>query len=101
MERKRQKLVGQDKGSFTEKQNKGKNSNNNDTDKENTQNNRMHKATLTTAQCRVHAPEPRLPSRRPAFPQPEPSMRAHGMEYPVLSGQGGSAHLAGSPPCEN
>jgi len=33
MERKRQKLVGRDKGSLTEQQTKG-NSNNNDTDKE-------------------------------------------------------------------
>ena len=38
IERNRQKLVGQDKGSLTEQQTKGKNSNNNDTDKENTQN---------------------------------------------------------------
>jgi len=37
MGRKRQKLVGPDKGSLTEQQNKG-NSNNNNTDEENIQN---------------------------------------------------------------
>jgi len=32
------------------------------------------------------------------LPHSEPSMTAHGMEYPVLSGQFGSARLAVSPP---
>jgi len=43
------------------------------------------------------ASEVRLPSTRPAPPL-EPSMRAHGMEYPVLFGQFGSACGAVSPP---
>jgi len=59
-------------------------------------NSRTHKATLT-AHCHV-------PSRAvtafppPRSPQPEPSMAAHGVEYPVLFAQVGSARLAVSPP---
>jgi len=37
------------------------------------------------------------PSRRPA-PPPEPGITAHGMEYPALFGQFGSAHPAVYPP---
>jgi len=39
-----------------------------------------------------HAPEPRESSRRAALPPPpEPRVMAHGMEYPALFGQVGSA----------
>jgi len=38
--------------------------------------------------------EPRASSRPPAPPPPEPSMMAHGMEYPALFGQVGSARPA-------
>jgi len=59
-------------------------------------NSRTQRATLTTH--RRHA----LPSRNclPAdqFPQPEPSMLSHGIEYPALFGQVGSARLAVFPP---
>ena len=57
--------MSRDKGSFTEQQNKGRNSNNNNTDKENTQNNRMHRATLTTTAPKPTAfPPPRSPLTR-------------------------------------
>jgi len=45
----------------------------------------------------MQPPEPRVSSRRAAPPEPEPSMMAHGMEYPVLFGQVGSARLASVP----
>jgi len=94
MKRKRQKLVGRDKGSLTEQQTKG--------------------TGTTTIQIRVkhntnrttHNPEPlsrtaTAPCSRaaseflpPSSPPPEPSMTAHGMEYPALFGQVGSASPA-------
>jgi len=97
MGRTRQKLVSRDKGSLTEQQTKGT-------------------ATTTTIQIRrihntkQHNPESlshRSPATRsravseflpPSSPPPEPSMTAHGMEYPVLFGQVGSARLAVFPP---
>jgi len=63
MERKRQKLVGRDKGSLTEQQTEG-NRNNNDTDKEKTR----HKQTRSLGPHRRCT----LPSRErvPAAPTP-------------------------------
>jgi len=91
MERNRQKLVGRDKGSLTEQQTEG-NSNNNDTEKGNTQNKTQDP---TEAFSRTgpapHIVEPRENSCRAAPPPPEPSVTAHGMEYLALFGQVGSA----------
>jgi len=93
MERNRQKPVGQDKGSLTEQQTKG-----------------TGKTTIQITrktQRKPHDPESRSPgpdwhphSRAvsefppPSSPPPEPSMAAHGMEYPALFGQVGSARPA-------
>jgi len=90
MKRKRQKLVGRDKGSLTEQQTKGT-------------------GTTTIQIRRKHNHEPhdpdsqsseqhwrRAPPSRecvPAVPAPppEPSVTTHGMEYRALFGQVGSA----------
>ena len=66
-------------------------------DKENTQ----HKQQNT--QSRSHCPRHAHSRAVTAFPlpcssQPEPSMTAHGMEYPVLFGQVGSARPTVFPP---
>jgi len=45
----------------------------------------------------LRSPEPQFTSPLPA-PPPEPSMAAHGTEYPALFGQFGSAGPAVSPP---
>jgi len=87
MERKQAKTGGVGYGQFNRTANKG-NKNNNDTEKGG--------YTTQTAQPRdqlppLCAPEQRVSSPRPAPPQPEPSMTAHGMEYPALFGQVGSA----------
>jgi len=97
MERNRQKLVGRDKGSLTEEQTK-ENSNNNDTAKENTQNK------IAEGRKKLSPPTAATHSRAtgdfrpPSSPQPEPSMTTHGMEYPALFGQVGSARPAVCPP---
>ena len=97
MKRKRQKLVGRDKGSLTKQQTKG-NSNNNDTDKEKTQQRtaRPHRPSLPH---RTGAAPSRAASEfpPPSSPPLEPSMTAHGMEYPALFGQVGSAHPGCAP----
>jgi len=92
MERNRLKPVGRDKGSLTEQQTKG-----------------TVRATIQIrrkTQHKPHNPESRSPrplrtlpshERVPAAQLPlplEPSMMAHGMEYPALFGQVGSAHPA-------
>jgi len=84
MKRNRQKLVGRDTA------NKG-NSNNNDTDKGNTQN-KTDRTTEPLSRTTVAA-HSRAASEfpPPRSPLPEPSMTAHGMEYPALFGQVGSA----------
>jgi len=95
VERKRQKLVGRDKGSLTEEQTKG-------TVTTTVQIRRKHNKTdrktdpLSRTGPAPRAPEPRVSSHRAAPPPPEPSMTAHGMEYPALFGQVGvgSAHPA-------
>jgi len=87
--RNRQKLVGRDKGSLTEQQTKG-------TVKTTIQIRGIHKTKRRNAESNSHCPMmscvlnfcDQLPPR-PA-PQLEPSMAAHGMEYPVLFGQIGS-----------
>jgi len=95
MERNRQKPVGRDKGSITEQQTEG-------TGTTTIQKRGIHKTKHTAQQSRspepppLHAPEPRVSSHRAAPPSPEPSMTAHGMEYPALFGQVGvgPAHSA-------
>jgi len=88
MERNRQKLVGQDKGSLTEQQTEG-------TATTTIQIRRKHKINCTTQ--RAALPDPFMRSRVASeFPPPrsttsEPSMMAHGMEHPALFGQVGSA----------
>jgi len=103
MERNRQKLVGWDKGSLTERQTKG-------TGTTTIQIRRIHNTKKRqTAKSHCHrplppcAPEPRVSSRSASPPKPEPSMTAHGMEYPAFFGQVGSARLAVFPlaPGEN
>ena len=71
MKRKRQKLVGRDKGSLTEQQTKG-NSNNNDTDKEKTQQRttRPHRPSLPD---RTHAAPSRAASEFPPRRAPPPT----------------------------
>jgi len=95
MERNRQKLVGQDKGSLTEQQTKG-------TATTTTQVRRIHNTNRTTQRAALTACCRALPSHErvppPSSPPPEPSMTAHGMEYPALFGQVGSARPAVSPP---
>jgi len=96
MERNRQKLVGRDKGSLVDQQTKG-------TVTTTIPIRRIHK-TKQNAESYSHrptpprAPKPQLASRHAAPPHPEPSMTAHGMQYPALFGQVGSAHLAVFPP---
>jgi len=87
MERKRQKLVGRDKGSLTEQQTKG-------TGTTTIQIRRKHNTNCTTQRAILLHRHHALPSREflpPSSPPPEPGMTAHGMEYPALFGQVGSA----------
>jgi len=79
MERNRQKLVARDKGSLTEQQTKG--------------------TVTTTIQMRKHSTNcttqrATLSQATAHLPPPEPSMMTHGMEYPALFGQVGSARPA-------
>jgi len=88
MERNRQKPVGQYKGSLTEQQTQG-------TGTTTIQIRRKHDKTdcrtdpLSRTGPAPRAPDPRVSSRRATPPSPEPSMTAHGMEYPALFGQVG------------
>ena len=72
-------------GQFNRTANKG-NSNNNDTDKENTQNKTAERTELLSSPAAVRS---RAVTAFPLLssPTPEPSMTAHGMEYPALFGQ--------------
>jgi len=81
MERRRQKLVGQDKGSLTETANKA-NSKKNSTDKENIQNKQRNAQSNSHGlmPCALLSSDSLSP--QPA-PQPEASMAAHGIKYPV------------------
>jgi len=72
IERKRQKLVGLDKGSLTEQQTKGTVTTTIWIRRTHKINSRTHRATLTAC-CRAHAPKPRQPSRRPAPPNQKPA----------------------------
>jgi len=97
MERKRQKLVGRDKGSLTEQQTKGTVTTTIQIRRKHNTNRTTHRAALldlTGAACSQAASEFPPPRSLP----PEPSMMAHGMEYPALFGQVGSAHPAVSLP---
>jgi len=91
MERNRQKLVGRDNGSLTEQQTKG-------TGTTTIQKREYTEPTGRTEPLSRTEP-PLCPSRAaselppPSSPPPEPSMTAHGMEYPALFGQVGSARL--------
>jgi len=103
MEGKRQKLVGRDKGSLTEQQTEG-------TGTTTIQKRGKHK---TNQQNTARRTQPlSLPDRTAAVPSravsefrppssapPEPSMTAHGMEYPALFGQVGSAPPPPHPSC--
>jgi len=95
MEKKRQKLMGWDKGILTEQQTKG-------TVTTTILIRRIYKTAKSTEQLSPpsapHAPKLPLTSPPGQLPQPEPSMAAHGMEYPVLFSQFGSARPALSPP---
>jgi len=92
MERNRQKPVGRDKGSLTEQQTKG-------TITTTIQKRRKHNTNPMTQRAAIHDHHPRTPRAAsefplPSSPPPERSMMAHGMEYPALFGQVGSARLA-------
>ena len=91
MERTRQKLVGRDKGSLTETANRGKTGTTTIQIRRKNDKNRPAPSDCTGAARSRAARE--FPPRRPP---PEPSMTAHGMEYPALFGQVGvgSAHPA-------
>jgi len=97
MERNRQKLVGQDKGSLTEQQTKG-------TGTTTIQIMRKHNTNCTTQRAALPDLTAAVRSRAvsefppPRSPPPEPSMTAHGMEYPAVFGQIGSALPAVSLP---
>jgi len=99
MERNRQKLVGRDKGSLTEQQTKG-------TVTTKIQKRGTHKTKQIAQQSRSLLDQTSTTRSQatsefplPSSPPPEPSMTAHGMEYPALFGQVGSAppavHLPG------
>jgi len=92
-ERKRQKLVGQDKGSLTVQQTKGTGTTTIQMRRKHNTNCRTQRAAFLdwTAAARSQAAREFPP---PRSPPPEPSMAAHGMEYPALFGQVGSARLA-------
>jgi len=91
------KLVSRDKGSLTEQQIKG-------TITTMIQTRGIQKTNQPNTESCSHrlpptcARQPQESSRHPASPQPEPSMIAHGMEYPALFGQVGSACPAVSLP---
>jgi len=87
------KLVGRDKGSLTEQQTKGTVTATIQIRRKHNTNRTAQSAILpdqTGAACSQAASE--FPP--PSSPPPEPSITAHGMEYPALFGQVGSAHLA-------
>jgi len=93
IEKSRQKLVVQDKGSLTEQQTKA-------TVTTMIQIRRVHNINRTTHRAalldRTSAARSRAASEfpPPSSPPPEPRMMAHGMEYPALFGQVGSARPA-------
>jgi len=95
MERNRQKLVSWDKGSLTEQQTKGTVTTTIQISRKHNTNRTTQRATLTACRpcCRAAS---EFPSARSS--PPEPSMTVHGMEYPALFGQVGSARLAVSLP---
>jgi len=89
MERNRQKLVCRDKGSLTEQQTKG-------TATTMIQKRGMHKTNQQNRTAVLDRTAAVLSRAASEFPPPsshplEPSMTAHGMEYPALFGQVGSA----------
>ena len=98
MERTRQKPVGQDKGSLTEQQTKGTGTTTiqkRGIHKTNQQNRARRTEPLSRTEPPLCPPELRVSSTRTAPPL-EPSMTAHGVEYPALFGLVGvgSAHPA-------
>jgi len=93
MERNRQKQVGRDKGSLREQQTKGTGTTTIQIRRKHNTNHTTQRAALPerTGAVRSRAASEFLP---PSSPAPEPSMAAHGMEYPALFGQVGSARQA-------
>jgi len=86
--------VGRDKGSLTEQQTKGTVTTTiqiRGIHKTNQQNRARRTDPLSQTAPPLCPPEPRERSCPLSCPPPEPSMRAHGMEYPALFGQVGSA----------
>ena len=96
MERKRQKLVGHDKGSLPEQQMKRTVTTTILTRRIYKTNSKTHRPTLTSRP--PAAPEPWLTSPLGQLPPPEPSTVAHSIEYPVLFGHFGSTRPSVSPP---
>jgi len=89
MKRKRQKLVGRDKGSLTEQQTEGTATTTIQIrEKYNT--NSHNRPALLDKTGAARSPAVRVPAALPP-PPPEPSVMSHGMEYPALFGQVGSA----------
>jgi len=93
MERSRQKLVGRDKGSLTGQQTKGTGTTTIQIRGKHNTNRTTQRAALPdrTASASSQAASEFL---QPSSPPPELSMAAHGMEYPALFGQVGSARPA-------
>jgi len=86
MERNRQKPVGRDKGSLTEQPTKGTGTTTIQIRRKHNTNHTTHRAApkpLSSQDTREFPP--------PRSPPPEPSMTAHGVEYPALFGQVRSA----------
>jgi len=95
-ERKRQKLVGWDKGTLTEQQTKGTGTTTIQIRRKHNTKHKTHRAILPNCHYCTLLSSESVPST-PLTP-PEPSMTAHGMEYPALFGQVGSAPPAVSLP---
>jgi len=88
MKRKRQKLVGRDKGSLTEQQTVGTVTTMIQVRRK-YDTNSHNRPSLPDRTSATHSPAAR--EFPPPCPPPEPSMTSHSMEYPALFGQVGSA----------
>jgi len=94
--KKKAKTGWSDNGSLTEQQTKGTVTTTIQISRTHKTNSRMHRATLTA--CCFKRSQTATAFPPPSSPQPEPSLMAHGTEYPALFGQVGSARPAVSPP---
>ena len=90
MERNRQKLVGRDKGSLTEQQTEGTGTTTIQIRRKHDMNRTTDPLSWTGLAPRGPQPQESSPPRR-SPPPPEPSVKAHGMEYRALFGPVGSA----------